>query len=385
MDIDQAGDLYEDVFINNRTLNVQRTSASLYAKLRQIFRYEGLPLTLPKRVLEGFLLRTGQAVVYEHEGDLFVTEVGPTGEADLYGDPRDVTIEHRAGSSTTSLARTVGIDCVLVRNDSESMGVDSLVTEFAILTAQAKITLLDTLVNLRNPFLLQAKDENARRGAEEYIASRRAGDPAFILAEEFAEMEGIVVHATPTGTGQATQAIEVFQYIQSYYYSEFGVSLNNNMKREYVSDSEIEKATGMPLIDDMLSCRQEALRDIKALFGVDITIALASEWAEQEVQDEQALGSEEGESGEAPSDGGSDDSVGDDPGEGESPDEGEDIEREAIDATPEPEAEEVSAEELISATEALTGDIDDQTQKLLGEMDEHYKQMRSRAKETDDD
>ena len=375
MDIDQVGDLYEDVFINNRALNVQRTSASLYAKLRQIFRYDGLPLTLPKRVLEGILLRSGRAVVYEHEGELFVTEAGPTGEADLYGDPREVTIEHRTGSTSDTLTRTVGIDCVLVRNDSESIGVDNLVKEFAILTAQAKITLLDTLVNLRNPFLLQAKDENARRGAEEYIASRRAGDPAFILAEEFAEMEGIVVHATPTGTGQATQAIEIFQYIQSYYYSEFGVSLNNNMKREYVSDSEIDKATGMPLIDDMLSCRQEALRDIKALFGVDITIALASEWAEQEAGDEQALGSEAGESGEAPSD---------DPDEGDTPDEGGD-ELEAVEATPESEAEEVSAEELISATEALTGDNDDLGEKLLQEMDDHYDQIRSRNKEADND
>ena len=384
MDLDQVGDLYEDVFINNRALNVQRTSASLYAKLRQIFRYDGLPLTLPKRVLEGILLRSGRAVVYEHEGELFVTEAGPTGEADLYGDPREVTIEHRTGSTSDTLSRTVGIDCVLVRNDSESMGVDNLVKEFAILTAQAKITLLDTLVNLRNPFLLQAKDENARRGAEEYIASRRAGDPAFILAEEFAEMEGIVVHATPTGTGQATQAIEIFQYIQSYYYSEFGVSLNNNLKREYVSDSEIDKATGMPLIDDMLSCRQEALRDIKALFGVDITIALASEWAEQEAGDEQALGSEAGESGEAPSDDGGNDTVGDDPDEGDTPD-GEGDKLEAVEATPEPEAEEVSAEELISATEALTGDIDEEINKRLGEMDEHYKQISSRTKEADDD
>ena len=385
MDIDQVGDLYEDVFINNRALNVQRTSATLYAKLRQIFRYDGLPLTLPKRVLEGLLLRNGQAVVYEHGGELFVTESVPSGEADLYGDPHDVTIEHRAGSTTASLTRTVGVDCVLVRNDSESLGVDMLVKEFAILTAQAKITLLDTLVNLRNPFLLQAKDENARRGAEEYIASRRAGDPAFILAEEFAEMEGIVVHATPTGTGQATQAVEVFQYIQSYYYSEFGVSLNNNMKREYVSDSEIEKATGMPLIDDMLSCRQEALRDIKALFGADITIALASEWAEQEAGDEQALGTEGGEPGEAPSDGGGDDPVGGDPeDDSDTPDEGDD-KLEAVEATPEPEAEEVSAEELITATEALVGDIDGRAQKLLQEMDEHYDQMRSRSKEAGND
>ena len=373
MDLNNAGDLYEDIFIKNRILNVQTTCTQIYAKLREIFRYEGLPLTLPKRILEGVLLKSGAAVVYEYEGNLFVTDSLPGGKTNLYDENVQVTIEHRNAGVSERLTRTVGVDAVLVRNDSEMIGVDSLVTEFAIFTAQGKITILENFVNLRNPYVIQAKDENAKRSAEEYERAIRRGDNAIILAEEFDTMEGMVVHATPVANNQATQAIELYQYVQSLYYSEFGISLNNNMKREYVSDSEIEKSSGMPLIYNMLASRLEAVRDIKALFGVDITVALSSEWNdEQEADNDEALGAEDEESEDAAGDELSNE-PGDEPeAEAEAEEPGEELEGEdAVDEAPElePELEDVTAEELIEATEALLGEEVEHDEEADGDSD----------------
>lgn len=362
MDLNNAGDLYEDIFIKNRILNVQNTCTTIYAKLREIFRYEGLPLTLPKRILEGLLLRNGSAVVYEFEGELFVTDQLPGTKANIYDENTEVQVMHNVGPKQERFTRTIGVDAVLVRNDSECFGVDNLVTEFAIFTAQGKITILENFVNLRNPYVIQAKDENSRRSALEYERAIRRGDNAIILAEEFDTMEGMVVHSTPVANNQATQAIELYQYVQSLYYSEFGISLNNNMKREYVSDSEIEKSSGMPLIYNMLASRLEALRDIKALFGVDITISLSSEWDdEKEADSEPEVGSEGEEPGEAAGAAPGEEPEGGEPAEpeGEAEDAAgeEDPEAEGVvEPEPEPELEEVTAEELIEATEAMLGE-----------------------------
>ena len=209
-------------------------------------------------------------------------------------------------------------------------------------------------MNIRSPFHLQAKDENTFRSAEEYVRQRRAGETSVIMAEEFSDMEGLLIHSTPTANNQATQAIELYQYIQSTFYSEFGINVNNNMKREYVSNEEISKSSGMPLIYNMLSCRLEAARDIKALFGVEIEICVSDEWddeMEENHDEEQTLGSEGGvDVGAAPEDG----DGGGDAGEGEVGEQvvGEEPKPEP-EPEPEPEAEEVTREELIDATEAM--------------------------------
>ena len=349
MSIENAGNLYEDVFIKNRLVSLKNTSDYMYAKVTEIFHYQGLPLTLPKRILEGVLTRLGAAVVYEYEGELFVTDQLPNGGDNLYQEATKVDIRHRVGQLDERLTRTVGIDAVLVRNDALSIGLDPIITEFAILSAQAKITMIRNLVDLRGNYIIQAKDENSYKSAVEYENAIRRGDTAIILAEEFGEMEGVVVHSTPISNSPATQTIELFQYIQSYYYSELGIQLNNNMKREYVSDTEIEKSSGMPLIHNMLSLRQEAMRDIKALFGVDINISLSSEWEEEE--DGTQVGSEEGQPGEA-------DGERSEPEAEEAETEGSEPEAEPEGGEPE-EHEEVTAEELIDATEALLGEGDE--------------------------
>lgn len=351
MDLNSAGDLYEDLFIKNRMLNVQNTKSMAFAKLREIFRYTGSPLTLPKRVLEGYLLKNGAAVVYEHEGDLFVTSELPSTKDNVYGDSMEIVFHHGIGAGKEILVRTIGVDAVLVRNDDEMLGLDYLVTKYALFVAQGDITFLDSFVNIRSPFHLQAKDENTFRSAEEYVRQRRAGETSVILAEEFSDMEGLLVHSTPTANNQATQAIELYQYIQSTFYSEFGINVNNNMKREYVSNEEISKSSGMPLIYNMLSCRLEAARDIKALFGVEIEICVSDEWddeMEENHGEEQTLGSEGGvDEGAAPGDDG--DGVAE---EGEADEQAVEEEPEP-EPEPEPEAEEVTREELIDATEAM--------------------------------
>lgn len=336
-----AGNTYEDIFINNRLVTIQNQLNYLYAKVREVFRYTNLPLTLPTHVLEKYLITNGYAVVYALDGDLFVSDATPSGGTDLYGDDHDVTIDHRINGAGETLHRTIGVDAVLVLNDSEKMGLTPLLTEFAIMTSQAKITLLRNLVDLRGNYIIQAKDEASYKSALEYENAIRAGDTAIIMAEEFDGMsEGIVVHSTPISNSPATQTIELFQYINSHYYSELGISLNNNMKREYVSDSEMEKSSGMPLINNMLSCRRNAIRDINALFGADLDVCLSEEW-DDELESDQ-------EEDQVPD--GSDDPDEQQPAPAPEPN---------PEPEPEPEIEDVPASEVIQATDAVTGENHD--------------------------
>lgn len=277
---------YEDVIIRNRLVSMQRQIDYLHVKVLEIFHYSGLDLTLPKRILESRVTQDGFTVVYEHEGNLYCTQTEPSGKEDVYGEYHEVHFTHSNEGESIDMTRTIGVDAVMVRNDSSCIGLDALLEELAIMTAQAKITILDNFMTLRTNRIIQAKDEASYASALEYEQQIRDGAPAVIKAEEFDAMEGINVHSTPIPSNAASQTIELFQYISSYYYSELGIVLNNNMKSQYVNETELGKSTGMPLIYNMLACRQEAVDEINALFGRDIKVSLSEEWNDEMEADE---------------------------------------------------------------------------------------------------
>lgn len=271
----------EDILIRNRLVSMQSRLDYLHVKVLEIFRYSGLDLTLPKRILESRVTQDGYTIVYEHEGNLFCTQTMPSGKQDVYGECHEVHFTHSNDGESVPLTRTIGVDAVMVRNDATLIGLEPLLTEFALMEAQANITVLDNFMTLRTNRIIQAKDENAYASALEYEQQIRDGAPAVIMAEEFDVMEGITVHSTPIPSNAASQTIELFQYISSRYYSELGIVLNNNMKSQYVNETELGKSTGMPLIYNMLACRQEAVDEINALFGRDIKVYLSEEWNDE--------------------------------------------------------------------------------------------------------
>lgn len=276
----------EDILIRNRLVSMQNRLDYLHVKVLEIFHYTGLDLTLPKRILESRVTQDGFSVVYEHEGNLYCTQTMPSGKEDVYGEHHEVHFTHSNEGESIDMTRTIGVDAVMVRNDAALIGLDPLLTEFALMEAQANITVLDNFMTLRTNRIIQAKDETSYASALEYEQQIRDGAPAVIMAEEFDAMEGINVHSTPIPSNAASQTIELFQYISSRYYSELGIVLNNNMKSQYVNEAELGKSTGMPLIYNMLACRQEAVDEINALFDRDIKVSLSEEWNDEMEADE---------------------------------------------------------------------------------------------------
>ena len=332
----------EDILIRNRLVSMQNRLDYLHVKVLEIFHYTGLDLTLPKRILESRVTQDGFTVVYEHEGNLYCTQTMPSGKEDVYGEHHEVHFTHSNEGESIDMTRTIGVDAVMVRNDAALIGLDPLLTEFALMEAQANITVLDNFMTLRTNRIIQAKDEASYASALEYEQQIRDGAPAVIMAEEFDAMEGINVHSTPIPSNAASQTIELFQYISSRYYSELGIVLNNNMKSQYVNETELGKSTGMPLIYNMLACRQEAVDEINALFGRDIKVSLSEEWNDEMEADEAPVAPAE-EEPEAPAEEGLVEGESD-----ETP-----AEEEPVEETPD---ETYSTEEVQAATDALIGE-----------------------------
>lgn len=339
----------EDILIRNRLVSMQKRLDYLHVKVLEIFHYSGLDLTLPKRILESRVTQDGFTVVYEHEGNLYCTQTLPSGKEDVYGEYHEVHFTHSNEGESIDMTRTIGVDAVMVRNDAALIGLDPLLTEFALMEAQANITVLDNFMTLRTNRIIQAKDEASYASALEYEQQIRDGAPAVIWAEELEGIDGINVHSTPIPSNAASQTIELFQYISSRYYSELGIVLNNNMKSQYVNETELGKSTGMPLIYNMLVCRQEAIDEINALFARDIKVSLSEEWNDEMEADEAPVAPAEEEPDETSEPPVEEELV-------EAPAEEEPVEA-PVEETPEETLEEThSTEEVQAAADALIGE-----------------------------
>lgn len=275
----------EDVIIRNRLVSMQTHIDYLHVKVLEIFRYSGLDLTLPKRILESRVTQDGFTVVYEHEGNLYCTQTMPSGKQDVYGEYHEVHFTHSCEGETIPMSRTIGVDAVMVRNDASLIGLGPLITEFAAFEAQAKVSFLEHFTKLRSTYIIQAKDERSHASAMEFEQQIRDGVPTVVLSEEIAG-GGMDVFQTPVPSNATSELISLVQFITSRYYSELGITLNGNMKSQYVNETELNKSTGMPLIYNMLACRQEAIDEINALFGRDIKVTLSEEWNDELEADE---------------------------------------------------------------------------------------------------
>ena len=94
-------------------------------------------------------------------------------------------------------------------------------------------------------------------------------------------LDGVKVNnVSVQGANSIIQLIELQQYLKASWYNEIGLNANFNMKREYLSEEELRASTDvlLPLIDDMLRCRKEAIDKVNSEYGTNITVDKNSAW-----------------------------------------------------------------------------------------------------------
>lgn len=348
---------FEDL-VYNRLVAGSYEQSLLRAKLLAIFRYQGLPLTIPKNVLESMLTTSGKVTVYELDGDLFVTRDVPTSGRDVYGRPTVLHTTHTTDTESVAITRTVDKDCVVIENLPGGVSFEQLIYQWSMFEAQAKVSSMNLMVSLRSPAILQAKDDDTFDQAMEFERARRDGSTSVILAEQLDDLAGLVVHPTPTAGNPATQLVELVAATRASFWDQLGINTASNLKRAYVSDSELSMGQGAPLLDTMLDCRQDAVEKVNALFGTDISVEVSSSWSgaatPEDINNEEMDDDEDFDRSADPgsSDDRSDDDVDDAGGTDVDEEESDDPETESMDEPP-------TEVEVTDAADALGGEEDD--------------------------
>lgn len=256
----------------------------MLARTQSMFDYEGLPETIPSRNLEIMLQLNGNVFFTQVDGKYYVFTGGLGGEPDVYYEPTIYTVANPALRFSKELR--IGVDGVLIRSDSYGIGLLPMMQKYGALMVENEFTMRIADINARIAFLLSAADDKTEKSALTFL--KRIYDGQMGVISDSAFLESLKVNNAGTENSiRLTDLIEYQQYLKAAWYNDLGINANYNMKRESISPDEAQLNNDglLPLIDDMLESRQQALEKINEMYGLNITVKLDSSWMlEQEKQ-----------------------------------------------------------------------------------------------------
>lgn len=271
-------------------------------RTQSMFRWEGLPESIPQRMLELYLQIGGYVGIAEHEGTLYAFRGGLGGEPDVYYMPTIFTVANPALDYSANLR--IGEEVIVISDDSLYTGLMPMFDRYSAAIAENELSFRVALINSRIVDLITAPDDRTFKSAVKFLEDVEAGKLGAISSNEFLDGLKAQPYAHSGSARVITDLIESEQYLRASWYNELGLNANYNMKREALStaESQLNDDALLPLVDDMLRCRQEGAEKVNAMFGTDISVTLASSWEDnqQEVDAEQEKLESEGDPAEEP-------------------------------------------------------------------------------------
>lgn len=279
--------------------NLFRHTIYMLNRTQSMFKWSGLPESIPQRILELYLQINGNVCFYQYEGTLYVFRGALGGVPDVYYMPTIYTIANPALDISKNLK--IDEDCIVIPNDSMYFGLMPLFNRYASLMAENELSISIATINSRIIDLISAPDDRTKQSAEKFLKDVRDGKLGVISSNEFFEGLKSQPYGTTGNTNAITNLIELEQYLKASWYNELGLNSNYNMKRESLNseESQLNHDSLLPLVDDMLKQRQEGAERVNNMFGTEITVDYNSAWEDNQIEleiEQQKLEQNQGES-----------------------------------------------------------------------------------------
>lgn len=257
--------------------NVADMVTYMFNRSNIMFKYHNLPDSIPETELEKLLQTNGFAIVGKINGDLYAINGGLGGETDVYNRPTIATISvpYFNFNDTWDIDK----DCVVIKNDSNAIGLIPMFVKYCTLMNENEITMLLATVNKRIQNLISANDDNTVESAKQFLKDVFDGKTGVIAESKL--FDSLKVNNSSTNSQVSlTDLFEFEQYLKASMFNEIGLSANFNMKRERLTSAEVETNTDnlYPLVDDMLNNRKIALEKINTMFDTEIEVEFNSSW-----------------------------------------------------------------------------------------------------------
>jgi hypothetical protein len=267
----------------------------LYRELSHMFRWEGLPQTVPKDYLERNLVRFGYVMYYEDESiGQDVLRATPVGfnRHELPTSAR--TFTPSTTNEKTQVTRNVKrladkknsielfdreSDCVLIANMAFGQTCHEIVEHFAQRLALAQQAFDTNLLWANVPYIFLTADNDTKLSIESMFASIFSGQP-FIISDKNLYTDNKDRTGVPTNiTFIGKELMDVQNEIMMKFRQTVGFNTAGVDKAERVNTLEIQSNNQhtQSVVQVMLEQRQIACEAINAFFGASLSVDLIEE------------------------------------------------------------------------------------------------------------
>lgn len=262
--------------IYNKDIYIKNFILSMLNRTQRIFKYTGLPKTIPQFELEKLIQQNGFAFVTKVNGELYAFNGSIGGELNEYYEPTQIIISNPYLNFNANL--NINKDGVLIKNDTYKMGLMPILQKSAVMNCDCEIALNMLATVLRVQYLISGSDNKTQKNAEMFLDKIKNGDMSIIAESDFTD--GIRFQSFTGNSQIIPQFIQLSQFLSAKAFNDIGLNANFNMKKERLITSEIDvnEPALLPLIENMLDERQIAVDKINEMYGTDITVELNCVW-----------------------------------------------------------------------------------------------------------
>lgn len=265
--------------------------SQMYKITLNMFKWEGLPSTIPARELEKLLQMRGSCIVAQDEGNLYALGGNLGGNCDAYYIPKDYIVANPWLKLNKTFKRDE--DCIFCVNDSMWTGLQGIMELYGTMSLETDLSIAIANVMERLHALLKCANDSEKVAFETLLKRISEGELASaIVSDSWLMTEGMAsLPFADNGRNSITQLIELRQYTKAGWYNELGLQANYNMKREAINstEGELNEDGLLPLVADMLQCRKEFSEKINDMFGTDISVELSGAWEARQIQNEATI------------------------------------------------------------------------------------------------
>lgn len=285
----------------DKSISVREFATYFLMRVMKMFKWENLPEEIPEDCLnkmlltEGFVWFTkwnGRALNGKEIDQYYVFRGKLADVIDAYYRPTSLIVSNpgancykQFGLDKQKGGTYYGEDGVILRNDTLYHGLMPMINRYAYLLAENVLTMHSADVFLRIIALISAQDDKTVVSANEFIRGIEQGKMSAVAEGKF--FEGVKLQSPPSNNGSyLTQFIEYQQYFLGSFFNEIGLNANFNMKRESIakSESSLNEDSMLPICQNMLKCRQEDVRVINEMFGLNIKVSFDSAWLQNALE-----------------------------------------------------------------------------------------------------
>lgn len=263
-----------------------------------IYKYDGLPESLPGRELLMNLIITGHAVIFEDKGELVTTRT-TIYDFDKYYRPTKATFGNVKIFSRTL---TFGKDAEVVyltriqgnvlHDQIVDSGLNTFIKRYARLLADIESTINIYTVNTRATSYPVGASDQVRASLEAFNNKLAMGERAIITDDLIMEAFRNVDIVGYRGGDRLNDLIIARDKILATFFREIGIKFAQEQKKAQLTEEEVTADEQLLLlnVNDMLDVQREGLERVNRHFGTNISVKLNPIYNRKEyTQDEKGV------------------------------------------------------------------------------------------------